>query len=55
MWWPMTLCKKHEFADRQQKHQMTVTIDGSSLEEVLASADFITLHVPGVSTNSWRK
>ncbi|MFN8319138.1 MAG: D-2-hydroxyacid dehydrogenase [Saprospiraceae bacterium] len=33
-----------------KKHQMTVTIDGSSLEEVLASADFITLHVPGVST-----
>ena len=29
---------------------MTVTIDGSSLEEVLASIDFITLHVPGVST-----
>lgn len=33
-----------------KKHQMTVTIVGSSLEEVLASADFITLHVPGVST-----
>ncbi|HRG66367.1 MAG TPA: NAD(P)-dependent oxidoreductase, partial [Saprospiraceae bacterium] len=31
------------------QHNMPVTIKKSSLDEVLSSSDFITLHVPGVT------